>query len=181
MHFLPDYEPRSYNASPRPAINSNNGSYNSSQPRDDSTTKRLYIGSLPATTTSDQITDLFTSLGVTVTKVSHLIAPHESKKDLPGDHHFLFVDLENAEDADGVIGELDGKVVAELGGESPLKVNKARERERERREGDGPRRGGGYAQQREGGGSGVGGGYQSRRSEGFRDWRTQPQTQAEEQ
>lgn len=109
---------------------------------------------------------MFESLNVPISKVSNLIAPHESKKDLPGDHHYLFVDLENAEDADGVIGELDGKVIDGLGGETPLKINKARERER--REGDGPRRGG-YGQQRESGG------YQSRRTEGFRDWRSQPQ------
>lgn len=128
------------------------------------------------------ITDLFTPLGVEVTSVSKLIAPHESKKDQPGDHHYLFVEVAKAEDIETVIQALDGKPSG-LGGDGTLRVNKAREQQPktgygQRREGYQPREGyqqrEGYQpregyQQREGHQPREG--YQSRRTEGARDWR----------
>lgn len=98
------------------------------------------------------INDLFSPLGIEVASVSKLIAPHESKKDQPGDHHYLFVELSRAEDLEPGIDALDGKPSG-LGGEGTLRVNKAREQQSR----------GGYGQRREG--------YQPRRNEGGRDWR----------
>lgn len=134
-------------------------------------TKRLYIGNLPninpQSTVESNITSLFQSLGIELTSISKLISPHESKRDIPGDHHYLFVDLARAEDADVAIDALDGpgKVSSDVEwiGEEGLKVNRARDRDRDRT-GDGRRQQGGYGQR-------EGGGYQQRRGDGFRDWR----------
>lgn len=97
---------------------------------------------------------LFDPLGIEITAVSKIISPHESKKDLAGDHYFLFVDLARAEDAEIAIEALDGKTTA-WSGETGLRVNKAREQSNRRV----PR------EQNQGG-------YQNRRNEGQRDWRS---------
>lgn len=160
-----------------------------------SATKRLYIGNLPLispqSSIEEAIQSLFSPLGIEIVTISKLISPHESKKDLPGDHHYLFVDLAKAEDAEIAIESLDGpgKIEAEWVGREGLKVNKARENDRRRQERGGwqsrgdreggsgyqPRepREGGYQprEPREGGYQQREGGYQSRRTEGFRDWR----------
>lgn len=145
--------------------------------------KRLYIGNLPKIepqeAVEESIQGLFTSLGVEITSVSKLIAPHESKADLGGDHHFCFVDLARPEDADTAIQGLDGKEGPWGGHGSTLRVNRAREQGARR----GPREGG-YQPREQGGGGYQGrrtdgeqgaGGYQNRRTEGQRDWRTSRQ------
>jgi len=101
------------------------------------------------------ITDLFAPLNIEVSTISKLIAPHESKREMPGDHHYSFVELTRPEDVDSAIEALDGKNPG-WGTESTLRVNRAREQSQR----SGPR-GGGF------------GGYQGRRNDGggFRDWR----------
>ena len=125
-------------------------------------TKRLYIGNLPSIegqpAVEEAIQSLFDPLGIEVASVGNIIQPHESKRELPGDHHFLFVELAKYEDVDRAIEELDGKPTP-WSAEIVLRVNKAREQA--------ARRGG-----REQGQGGYQGGFQSRRSEGGRDWRT---------
>lgn len=156
-------------------------------------TKRLYVGNLPLISpqpsAEEAITALFAPLNIEIVSISKLIMPHESKKDLPGDHHYLFVDLARAEDAEIAIQNLDGpgKVDADWVGADGLKVNRARESDRRRQGGDrmggwqprGDREGGyqprgdreGAYQPRERRDGDREGGYQSRRTEGFKDWR----------
>lgn len=148
----------------------------------DQQTKRLYIGNLPnipSASVEELISSLFSPLNIETTSISKLISPHESKASLPGDHHYLFVDLARAEDAELAIENLDGpgKVEADWIGADGLKVNKARESERRRqgtgfgREGGDRERGGWGGAGRDRGDGAGSGGYQSRRTEGFRDWR----------
>lgn len=149
-----------------------------SNSQDSQNTKRLYIGNLPLispqSSAEEAITSLFSPLNIEIVSISKLITPHESKKDLPGDHHYLFVDLARAEDAEVAIENLDGpgKVDVDWIGGDGLKVNRARESERRRQGGfGGGERGdrtGGWQSRGDRGGEG---GYQSRRSDGFRDWR----------
>lgn len=153
----------------------------SSQPQ--SSAKRLYIGNLPLispqSSIEEAIQSLFSPLGIEIATISKLISPHESKKDLPGDHHYLFVDLVKGEDAEIAIEALDGpgKIEAEWIGREGLKVNRARENDRRRQDrggwqGRGGEREEGRFQPREGGyQQREGGGFQSRRTEGFKDWR----------
>lgn len=146
--------------------NENSTSYSPSTTTQDNQapTKRLYVGNLPLispqSSIEEAIQSLFAPLGIEVTNISKLISPHESKKDLPGDHHYLFVDLARAEDAEFAIESLDGpgKVEADWIGSEGLKVNKARENDRRRQQLDRS------WQSRDGG-------YQGRRSDSFKDWR----------
>lgn len=123
--------------------------------------KRLYVGNLPRmepqSAVDAAIQGLFDPLGIEITAVSKIISPHESKKDLAGDHYFLFVDLARAEDADIAIEALDGKPTS-WSGDNGLRVNRAREQ-------------GGRKVAREQ----TQGGYQSRRNDGPREWRNQGQ------
>lgn len=127
-------------------------------------TKRLYVGNLPRmepqSAVDAAIQGLFDPLGIEITAVSKIISPHESKKDLAGDHYFLFVDLARAEDAEIAIEALDGKTTP-WSGETGLRVNKAREQSGRK----GPR-------------DQTQGAYQSRRNDGQRDWRlARPETE----
>lgn len=151
--------------------NENSASYSSGNANQENQApaKRLYIGNLPLispqSSAEEAIQSLFSPLGIEIVTISKLISPHESKKDLPGDHHYLFVDLARPEDAEIAIESLDGpgKIEADWIGSEGLKVNKARENDRRRQDKPWQPREGGF-QQREGG-------YQSRRTEGFKDWR----------
>ncbi|KAK5087770.1 hypothetical protein LTS08_008128 [Lithohypha guttulata] len=148
------------------------GGYNRDNQESQGQSKRLYIGNLPAIESPEQVEtaihSLLDPLGVEVTKISNLIAPHESKQDLPGDHHFLFVDVSRSEDVDAAIEALDGKATP-WSAESTLRVNRAREQANRRNQmGQG-----GYQ-------GGFQGGFQGRRTEGQRDWRTMRQ-EAEQQ
>lgn len=55
--------------------------------------------------------------------ISKVISPHPSKRSQPGNHYFLFVDLESAEEADRAIKTLGG--VSAVWGSS-VRINKAR-------------------------------------------------------
>lgn len=110
----------------------------------------------PQSAVDQAMQNLFASIGVGLSVVSKIISPHESKKDEPGDHYYLFVDLANAEDVESAIQALDGQQPE--WSSSPLRVNRARQTS-------------GRKVQREQGG------YQSRRSEGMSDWRREAQTE----
>jgi len=49
--------------------------------------------------------------GFNIEVVSKLISPHESTKEKPGNHHYCFVDLASASDAEGAIKTLNGKEI----------------------------------------------------------------------
>jgi len=156
----------------RPAFQDRNSNQETQGP-----VKRLYFGNLPAIDSPSDVEQaihtLIDPLGIEITNVSNLRAPHESKAAEPGDHHYCFVDIARPEDVDAVIEALDGKPAPwSQDGSSTLKVNRARE-QANRRFGD---RGQGQPQG-QGQGFGSQGGYQSRRTEGQRDWRTAAQRQ----
>jgi RNA recognition motif-containing protein len=108
-------------------------------------TKNLYVGNLPFTTTQDDLQQLFGQYG-TVTKVQ-VISDRETGRS----RGFGFVEMSSG--ADEAIAAMNG---AEYGGRR-LTVNEAKPRE-ERPRGGG---GGGYGGGRSGGGGygGGGGGY----------------------
>lgn len=99
--------------------------------------------------------------------VSNLIAPHASKANEPGDHHYLFVDLKNEADADRAI-ELFHDADSPWTEGGRLRVNRAREsRDRAERRPQGQGYGGG------GYGGGSRGGDGSGRAFGRPSWRTE--------
>ncbi|EER29614.1 hypothetical protein D8B26_003817 [Coccidioides posadasii str. Silveira] len=87
--------------------------------------RRLFVGGLPRmpnqATADYEIQKLF--YGFKIEAISKVISPHPSKRSQPGNHYFLFVDLESAEEADRAIKTLGG--VSAVWG-SPLHINKAR-------------------------------------------------------
>jgi len=72
--------------------------------------RRLYVGGLPRFENQPdaniKIRELFEGFKVDV--VSKVISAHESKKQLPGNHNYLFVDLVSAEEAEPAIRQLNG-------------------------------------------------------------------------
>jgi len=100
---------------------------------------RLYVGNLPFSADEDQIRELFSQKGRTVTDVN-LVTDRETGRP----RGFGFVEMASPEEADGAIRDLNGH---NFGGR-PLTVNEARERQ----SGGG---GGGFGG---GGGGGFGGG-----------------------
>ncbi|KAF2116328.1 hypothetical protein BDV96DRAFT_599060 [Lophiotrema nucula] len=86
--------------------------------------RRLYVGGLPKPLdqhTSDQaLRTLFQDSHVVA--VSKVKSPHESTKDMPGNHYYAFVDLSSKEDMDAAIRNIDGKAM--WGG--VLRVNQSR-------------------------------------------------------
>ena len=116
--------------------------------------KKLYVGGLPdlgdPTEVEKSIKSLFDQVGIELVYVSKLIAPHESKAADPGDHHYCFVELARAEDAEVAIENLDQKA-SPWSGESGsiLRVNKAREQNRSGRGGGFGGQSGGFRERRE--------------------------------
>jgi len=80
---------------------------------------RLYVGNLPFNASEEQIRELFSQNGRTVTDV-RLITDRETGRA----RGFGFVEMATREEADGAIRQLNGY---SLGGR-PLTVNEARER-----------------------------------------------------
>ena len=80
---------------------------------------RLYVGNLPFSADEDQIRDLFSGNGRTVSEVKLV-----TDRDTGRPRGFGFVEMGSSEDADNAIRELNGR---EFGGR-PLTVNEARER-----------------------------------------------------
>src|SRR5437773_10775978 len=104
--------------------------------------KRIYVGSLPYSTTEDQLEQLFAAFGkVTDAQVITDRFTGQAKR-------FAFIEMENDDEANEAINNLNGSA---FGGRT-LVVNEAREREA--RSG-----GGGGGGSRFGGGGGGGGGY----------------------
>ena len=95
---------------------------------------RLYVGNLPFNADEDQIRDLFSQGGRTVTEVKLV-----TDRDTGRPRGFGFVEMGSSEEADNAIRALHGHAMDGR----PLTVNEARERT-----------GGG-------GGGGYGGGYRS--------------------
>ena len=80
---------------------------------------RLYVGNLPFSADEDQVRELFGQNNRTVTEVKMI-----TDRDTGRPRGFGFVEMANAEDAQGAIDELNGH---NLGGRA-LTVNEARER-----------------------------------------------------
>ena len=97
---------------------------------------RLYVGNLPFSANEEQVRELFSQNGRTVTEVKLI-----TDRDTGRPRGFGFVEMGSGEEADGAIRDLNG---FEMEGRA-LTVNEARERS-----------GGGG-----GGGGGRGGGYRS--------------------
>jgi hypothetical protein len=72
--------------------------------------RRLYVGGLPRFENQGfahaQIRELFQKYSIEV--ISKPISAHESTKDKPGNHNYLFVDLASAAQANDAIQALDG-------------------------------------------------------------------------
>ncbi|CZT02815.1 hypothetical protein WAI453_012106 [Rhynchosporium graminicola] len=72
--------------------------------------RRLYLGGLPRFQTQqdahDQIGRLFKDYNVQI--ISKPISAHKSKRDLPGNHNYVFIDLESPEEVILAAHELDG-------------------------------------------------------------------------
>ena len=79
----------------------------------------IYVGNLPFSASEDQIRELFSQNGRTVSEV-HLVTDRDTGR-LRG---FGFVEMGSTDDADGATNELNG---FEFGGRA-LTVNEARER-----------------------------------------------------
>jgi len=106
--------------------------------------KRIYVGNLPFSSTSEEVQDLFGQYGSVVTV--NIVTDRETGRP----RGFGFVEMES-DDADAAIEALDG---ASFGGRN-LKVNEARPRNDR---GGGGGGGGGRGGGRGGGGGGGGGG-----------------------
>lgn len=102
--------------------------------------KRIYVGNLPFSASSDDVQNLFAEYG-SVTEV-HLVTDRQTGQP----RGFGFVEMEDDEAAEKAIGELNNK---DFQGRN-LKVNEARPRE--------DRGGGGRGGYGGGGGGGYGGG-----------------------
>lgn len=81
--------------------------------------KRIYVGSLPYSTTDSQLSDLFSAFG-TVADAQVIMDRFTGQS-----KGFGFVEMENDDQADAAIAALNGST---LGGRT-LVVNQARERE----------------------------------------------------
>jgi RNA recognition motif-containing protein len=103
--------------------------------------KKLYVGNLDYSVTSDDLKQLFAQFGDV--RSAEVISDRDTRRS----KGFGFVEFESDSDAEAAISALNGK---EFGGR-PLTVNEARPREERR---GGPRGGGGR-----GYGGGGGGGY----------------------
>jgi RNA recognition motif-containing protein len=93
--------------------------------------QRLYVGNLPFTADEQEVRELFSQNGRTVTDVRLI-----TDRDTGRPRGFGFVEMGSSEEADGAIRDLNGY---EMGGRA-LTVNEARERTG----GGGGRGGGGY-------------------------------------
>ena len=80
---------------------------------------RLYVGNLPFTADENQIRDLFSQDGRSVTEVK-LVTERETGRP----RGFGFVEMGSSQDADGAIRDLNGH---DMGGRA-LTVNEAKER-----------------------------------------------------
>ncbi len=80
---------------------------------------RLYVGNLPFSADENQVRDLFSQGGRTVTEVKLV-----TDRDTGRPRGFGFVEMGSNEDADSAIRDLNG---TDFGGR-PLTVNEARER-----------------------------------------------------
>ncbi|MDM8008640.1 MAG: RNA-binding protein [Phycisphaerae bacterium] len=108
--------------------------------------KKLYVGNLSYSTTSDELAELFAPHGTV--QSAEVIMDRASGRS----KGFGFVEMGTNEEAQAAISALDGQDV----GGRPLKVNEAKPRED--RGGGGGRGRGGYGGGHGGGGGGYGGG-----------------------
>lgn len=69
--------------------------------------KRLYVGGLPKAATETEIRELFE--GYDIQTISKLFAPHESKRNEPGNSYYCFVELANGQQADSAVAAVDWK------------------------------------------------------------------------
>ncbi|KAJ5661477.1 uncharacterized protein N7477_009093 [Penicillium maclennaniae] len=87
--------------------------------------QRVYVGGLPRVaeqeTVESNMKNFFSEFRVEA--ISKLFAPHPAKRFDPGDHYYLFVELDTAEEAQRAMDTLNGQT-GPWGG--PLRVNRAR-------------------------------------------------------
>jgi RNA recognition motif-containing protein len=110
--------------------------------------KRLYVGNLPYSTTSEELQDMFSQFGEVAS--AQVISDRETGRS----KGFGFVEMSTDDDATTAIENLNGK---DMGGRS-LTVNEARPREEGGGGGRGFGGGGGGGRGGYGGGGGGGGG-----------------------
>ncbi|KAJ9627243.1 hypothetical protein H2203_003705 [Taxawa tesnikishii (nom. ined.)] len=79
----------------------NDASAPRNQPENVEPVKRLYVGGLPSIDDQEVLNETMRDLfnGYEITSVSKLIAPHASAAEMPGSHHYCFVDFPSVEDA----------------------------------------------------------------------------------
>ncbi|KPI35694.1 uncharacterized protein AB675_1275 [Cyphellophora attinorum] len=95
---------------------------------------RLYVGGLPRiepqAACESTIRQLFTESGFDVAAISKLISPHPDKAEEPGNHHYIFVDMNSLQDVEAAVERMNG-IETEWGA---LRVGQAKQnRDRERR------------------------------------------------
>ncbi|KAJ6127601.1 hypothetical protein N7523_003213 [Penicillium sp. IBT 18751x] len=87
--------------------------------------QRVYVGGLPRVpeqeTVESNMKNFFSEFRVEA--ISKLFAPHPAKRFDPGDHYYLFVELDTAEETQRAMDTLNGQT-GPWGG--PLRVNRAR-------------------------------------------------------
>lgn len=73
--------------------------------------RRLYIGGLPREEDQEKLKDNIRAFfkGYNVEIASKLFTPHPAKRFEPGDHYYLFVDFDTAEDAETAMNTLNGQ------------------------------------------------------------------------
>ncbi|KAJ4271330.1 hypothetical protein NW762_000032 [Fusarium torreyae] len=85
--------------------------------------RRLYVGGLGKMIDQAQhqqeLAEIFS--GFKPTAIGKRITPHESKKTLPGNHHYCFVDFETKEEASSAVEALNGKEIP--GGQLKVSVS----------------------------------------------------------
>jgi RNA recognition motif-containing protein len=88
--------------------------------------KRLYVGGLPRIDGQEIVNEEMKGIfkDFQVEAISKIISPHESKKELPGNHYYCFVDFASVEDAKNAAAKFDNSE-SPWGGE--LKVRQAKE------------------------------------------------------
>ncbi|RGP74861.1 rna recognition motif domain [Fusarium longipes] len=76
--------------------------------------RRLYVGGLDKMIDQaqhqEELAQIFT--GFKPTAIGKRITPHESKRTLPGNHHYCFVDFETKEEASSAVEALNGRVIS---------------------------------------------------------------------
>ncbi|KAM0383409.1 hypothetical protein ACHAPZ_004785 [Fusarium culmorum] len=85
--------------------------------------RRLYVGGLDKMVDQAQHQEELAQIfyGFKPAAIGKRITPHESKRTLPGNHHYCFVDFETKEEASSAVEQLNGKMIQ--GGQLKVSVS----------------------------------------------------------